>query len=282
MPTNLVGNPASFPTQTAPVGGDPRTASSVSTPLQNAADRSEYLKDRLIFLDPNQEGVRRIRNVTGGPAAIQALTDHSDGDFILEMSTGFLYQYFASSAATVTTYGIIKPTDVVGNGRWISSLLTGGVGFSELLPGPLNASGDVPATQILDGIRAKATYVSGPTITTTSVTHVDMTGFEATITGVVAGDIVTAEYCLGIAPAAGSVVSLRPKVTDPALVTTTVYDDIWAREGLGASREDIQSGTFHFVSTLSGTYKIFWQWYSASGGLASAIRRSLHVTARVP
>jgi hypothetical protein len=144
MLRNLADDPSDFPVQTAPFAGEPRTAGSVETPFQKAANRTAYLKDRLDNIDPTKEGVRRIRRVAS-IAALQALVDRPDKT-IIEVDGVGLYQFDGESARPELSPMVVKPTAVgdTAPGRW----LVAGAGHG-LLDVPnglarLDAAGRIP------------------------------------------------------------------------------------------------------------------------------------------
>jgi hypothetical protein len=147
MPQNLTGDTSTFPTQTAPSPGESRTAASVATPLQNAADRTAYLKDRLDYVDPTREGARRLRRFVS-VAALKAVTDLPDKGVALIDGVA-LYEYDAASTATELSPAVITPTSVgVGAGRWIAvSFGNGALNVANGVP-QLDANGRVPIARL--------------------------------------------------------------------------------------------------------------------------------------
>lgn len=124
MPKNLSSTGQSFPTQTSPQAGEVRTAASVETPFQNAADRTAYLRDRLDFIDPTKEGVRRIRRIAS-VAELQEVTDRPDGT-VVKVDGGEQYQFLAANIEAERLPFVVKPTDIVhpAPGRWVARALT--------------------------------------------------------------------------------------------------------------------------------------------------------------
>lgn len=121
MPVNLTPTNGNYPTQTAPAAGESRTAGSVQTPFQNAADRTQYVKDRIDYIDPSGGGARRLRYAATF-TALRAITDLTDDAVIIVDGQG-LYIYDAGSGVAELEPFVIKPTSVgLGNGRWISSI----------------------------------------------------------------------------------------------------------------------------------------------------------------
>lgn len=147
MPSNLSSSGATFPTQTAPAQGEARTAASVATPLQNATDRSQYLKRRLDLIQTEDEGVRRLR-VVASVAALQAVTDHVDGT-IIEVADVGLYRFDGASALSQLLPRIVQPTDIpMGNGRWV--MLAPGYGMLDVANGipALDTNGLIPTARL--------------------------------------------------------------------------------------------------------------------------------------
>lgn len=148
MPTNLTANPATFPDQSAPVPGEPRTAGSVQTPFQNAADRAAYLKDRLDHLDPNKEGARRLRRFAN-IAALQASVDIPNASVCIVDGVG-LYEYFPASALSEAVPTVVKPTSVgVDPGAWIAIWL-GAMGVANGIA-QLDGAGKLPTSRLACG-----------------------------------------------------------------------------------------------------------------------------------
>jgi hypothetical protein len=118
MPKTLTDNIGSFPSQTCPVVGDARTAGSIETALQNAADRARFARDRIIAVDPDNGGVRKLR-YAASLTALRAITDLTENAVIIVDGVG-LYIYDASSAATALDPFVVTPTSVGGGaGRWL-------------------------------------------------------------------------------------------------------------------------------------------------------------------
>lgn len=121
MPKNLTGSATAFPIQTAPLAGEPRTAESVESCLQNAADRAEYNNDRLTYIDPDRSGARRLR-VVANITALKAIpsSNYGDGQFVVVKRVG-TFCYEATATDGVAEPYIVKPNDVGGGpGRWVA------------------------------------------------------------------------------------------------------------------------------------------------------------------
>lgn len=193
MPVNLTPTPGNFPTQTAPAAGESRTAGSVQTPLQNAADRTQYVKDRLDYIDPTGTGARRLRYAATF-TALRAITDLTDDGVIIVDGQGF-YIYDAASAVAELEPFVIKPTSVGGgNGRWISSIYLA-LDVANGIP-KLDSNARVPTARLAASsggskilgssvangvVDVYAASGAGP-YTTTSTSYVDVGAVAATFT----------------------------------------------------------------------------------------------------
>lgn len=188
MPTNLTGNPATFPTQTAPVGGDPRTASSVSTPLQNAADRTEYLKS-IADAHGGVDGVRYIRRYAS-LTALRASTDHVANSYVMVDGLG-MYRFDTSinGAIPLAFINIVKPDDVLDAsfGRWVHTLYSGYAGQA-YGAASLDDLAKVPVAQLRNVITQ---FVNQPRVSVTLPASSGVAvGTAKTLTNLVAGDVV--------------------------------------------------------------------------------------------
>lgn len=200
MPKNLTDDPASFPTQTAPLPSEPRTAGGIEASLQHAANRAGYLRDRLIYLDPDKGGVRRQRRFAS-VADMKASVDFPDKSVALIDGVGF-YQFDAASVVAEASPAIITPTSVgVGAGRWLAAWF-GSFNVANGVP-QLDGSGKVPTSllaaaaggaKIDGGSIANGTlgiYTSGYALhSTTSAVYVDVPTIAAAF-DLLAGDRVT-------------------------------------------------------------------------------------------
>lgn len=150
MPKPLTGSAETFPSQTSPVAGEPRTAGIVEAAFQNAADRTQYVKDRLDFVDPSRDGARRLRRFAD-IASLKSSVDYPDGSVALVDGVG-IYQFSAASVAPELSPLVLAPTSIgAGAGRWLvvaTGLLALGVpnGAAQL-----NGSGKVPTTNLEAG-----------------------------------------------------------------------------------------------------------------------------------
>lgn len=204
MPKNLSSTGASFPTQTSPVAGEPRTAGSVETPFQNAADRSAWCKDRIEHNDPDRGGVRRFRRFAS-IAAMKASTDHPDGTIAHVDGVG-TYQYIAAGSILEASPVVVAPTDIgVGAGRWIHEVY-GALNIANGIP-QLNASARVPnslleasgggakilAASVVNGLVQVRTLESDAETSTSSGTFVDVDGASFTV-DLAIGDVLIADF----------------------------------------------------------------------------------------
>lgn len=158
MPKNLTDDPSIFPTQTSPLAGEPRTAGSVETPFQNAANRAAWLRDRLDNIDPTREGARRLRRFAS-IATLRASGDYPDKTIAQVDGVG-IYQFDALSTATAAEPFVVTPTAVgVGAGRWIWSAF-GSLNVANGIP-QLDGTGLLPTARLAgaDGTKIRANSV---------------------------------------------------------------------------------------------------------------------------
>lgn len=144
MPKTLTGAAGTFPSQTAPLASEPRTSGSVEALAQNAADRTQYLYDRLLYVDPTRAGARRLRRFET-EAALKASTDYQDGTVAVLKGKG-LYEYIATAIDTPVSPRVLQPDDNAGAGRWrlvMLDLIGGANGLAQL-----NGSGKVATTDL--------------------------------------------------------------------------------------------------------------------------------------
>lgn len=201
MPKNLDERPGTFPRQRAIVAGDPRGADLYEVCLQDAADRTAYLKARIEHVDPDGMGVRRLRRVASF-ADLRALTDHPDRSIIVVGVIG-LYQFFAESTLDELEPEIIKPAS--GGGRWLdvsrgAKDVANGVpqlNASARLPTErLEASGGGPkilATSVVNGLVYVCTIEADAETSTSSSSFVDVDGASITV-DLAIGDVIKAEF----------------------------------------------------------------------------------------
>lgn len=109
MPVDIPGSSASYPANVrAPVGGESRTAASVSNGLTDLANRTAYLKG---VLDDGVQKIRTLDNI----AALKALTGMSTND-VAFVPGKRLYRFNGASSVAGDDDWIVTP-DSVG-GRW--------------------------------------------------------------------------------------------------------------------------------------------------------------------
>lgn len=222
MPKNLSSTGLSFPAQTTPVAGEPRTGGSIETPLQNASDRTEYLKRRLDYVQVDGEGVRRFRRFAS-LLALKSSTDHVDGTIAFVAGVG-LYEYVAASELVEASPVVITPTDVgVGAGRWVHDVY-GTMNAANGVP-QLDASGKLPTARLaettgagkLDGtsiawgtVFFSATYLSATFNVPHDAVEREVDGSQIVMSDLQVGDIIVADY-------------------DPVIVANNAADIVLAR-----------------------------------------------------
>lgn len=158
MPKNLTDDASVFPTQTAPLAGEPRTAGSVETPFQNAANRAAWLKDRLDNIDPTREGARRLRRFAS-IAALRASGDYPDKTIAQVDGVG-IYQFDAAATALAAEPFVVTPTAIgAGAGRWLWSSF-GALNVANGIP-QLDGSAKLPTALLAasDGVKITAPNV---------------------------------------------------------------------------------------------------------------------------
>lgn len=269
MPKNLTADTASFPTQTAPLAGEPRTAGSLETPLQNAADRTGYLKDRLDNIDPTREGVRRLRRFAS-IAAMRASVDYPD-KAIAQVDGVGIYQFDAASLATAAEPLIVTPDAISGNGRWLWSAY-GALNVANGLP-QLDGSGKIPLSllDVSDGTRILAPSVRNGIVdfkygedavgaTTSSSTFVDVSSPQLSFSAQ-AGDYIRVwAACTHSSTVSSS--SVRLAVTKPDTTTAAVG---FVRSGAPGGNAPISLAGVYVVSA-AGAHVIKLQHSRSDGG----------------
>lgn len=270
MPTNLTGNPVSFPTQTAPVGGDPRTASSVSTPLQNAADRTQYLKAQL---EANALVYRTVLSV----ADLRALTVHANNQLVFVASFGETWIYNGAGTASDDGLTVAKPDDVVGNGRWFNINLLYAAGAANHAPGPLSAGGKIPAAQIINGAKEVAFAGSTSSVTTSSNTFSEPSGVACSLLTVTSGDVIQVEYMIEVAPASGSGAVVKPVYSRDASAFDVLNGVFLAEPAIGRA---VDSGAYFITADFTGQWDFSLNWRATNGATNTAHRRFVRATLR--
>lgn len=279
MPTNLTGNPASFPTQTAPVGGDPRTSSSVATPLQNAADRSEFLNDRLLHIDPLKEGVRRFRSFAS-VAALKATTDHVDNTLAYIDQFG-VFVYDSASVIANDDVNLIQPASLPAAGRWVRTDRDQ-QGIALGAPGPLTSSSKVPDSQIRRPIVSFGGTAGGFDVTNATPASTSATVFgslfstsvslTAGLPTMVFGQITARDD----ANNASNAISFKLRVTRPSLAATDLvaYGMPGSHPGNNAPHGDF---TVCFTPSETGLHTMDLQWRTLLGDPVTSFYRGIQV-----
>lgn len=285
MPKTLTSDGLTFPAQTSPVGSESRTGNSIETPLQNASDRSAFVKLRLDNIDPTGEGARRVRRVTS-IAALQAVTDLTDLGVILVDGVGF-YQFSAASTATALSPMVVTPTSVGGGpGRWLWEALgsvdiANGIpkldGNARLATNKLAASNGgskiLPANVSNGLIGIYTTSAAGPA-TTTSTSYVDVGGSSFAFTLEI-GDIVLIggqayAYQADLTPA---VQYTKWVVTTPTPATVTLGASELFIKGSALNEYTPMSVGTYFTCSVAGshTFKLQQRSEAGSGGATVGI-----------
>lgn len=191
MPSTYAGNPANYPTNVrAPVNADVGDTTWIGALASDVADRTAALRAGQI---------QRVASL----AALVAMTAHNDGDMCLVTDVG-LYHYDAGTSLSVLSPLILKPADVVGAGRWISSAY----GLVNVANGAaqLQSDGRLVASLSHNGLVAALeahNRTSGTITSTTSGTLQDVPGLSVTLPGCVAGDLIEFAADAGYTSAAG-------------------------------------------------------------------------------
>ncbi len=269
MPETLTGDPTTFPAQRAPLDGEPRTAGSVALGFKDSADRTQYLADRLLYLDPGKTGVRRVRRFVD-LAALQAAADHVDATICTTKGFG-LYEYDAAFAGPEDLPLVVKPTDVgAGLGAWIlqmRSIVGGANGVARL-----DGAGKIPvsylsfsdnqnrivASSVRNGtVSLKALYNLSATTVPNTNTPVDIDGTAMSF-NLIEGDVVV----IGIGTSivfgnVGNLLGLQFKITKPDL-SSDVQALAFYSGGGGTIYPRLTS--FHtFAAQAAGAYQVVLQ-----------------------
>jgi hypothetical protein len=266
MPKFLTGSAGTFPAQTAPLASEPRTAGSVEAAMQNAADRTQYLYDRLMYLDPARAGARRLRTFTT-EAALKASTDYQDGT-VAAVGERAIYRYDASSALAPASPWTLRPDDnPAGNGRW--RVLAAGVGLFGAENGipTLDASGKIPTSSLAasgGGARILQTSLATGRVVDTMIDGSAIaTSVAAGVSAIVAGLSVSASAQVGdrlvymaqieTLTALSDAVGARIRMTKPD--ASTVYGGRSQHQPTDAREQRMAHGLmFSTIAAATGTY----------------------------
>lgn len=285
MPKSLTGNPALFPAQTSPVAGEPRTSGSIETPLQNAADRAQFVYDRMMFVDPTRDGVRRLRRFAT-LADMKAEADLTDGGVALVDGVG-LYEYRAASTASELSPVAIKPASVGGGpGAWLVAGVGSGMlnvpngvpqldGAAKVPTSRLAASdtdGRIVASAVRNGI-VTTSLVSVQDAYTSSTTYADVPGMAFSLTMKV-GDraIVVGQASQFNDENMASVHRTIWGVTPPSLAFTTIQATERRRVDPGGTSGFLSLGLpigFGYVAAVDGVHAFKMQHKTDNGWLVA-------------
>lgn len=266
MPKNLSSTGLLFPTQTSPVAGEPRTAGSLETPLQNASDRSQFLYDRLLYIDPDKGGARRVRRFAS-LVAMKGSSDHPDGTIAFVDGIG-MYQYIAASELVEASPVVITPTDVgVGAGRWIHAIwgaLNAANGVPQLdasgkLPtatlAAANGAGKIAAANVAYGtIQLVTSYISATFNVPHDSVEREVTGCDVSLSGLEVGDVILIDYDpVIVANGSSEVVKVRLAVEKPD--TNLDYGQYTTVQNTPLVGTRARVG-HHFTVSAAGTHRV--------------------------
>jgi hypothetical protein len=216
MPTTLNDDPSEYPADIlVPVGGDPRTDSSVQVPFQQLANRTAYLLARADDIAPAGRGVVLLRRVAND-AALLALgpMERRDGSVCLVAGVG-LYEFLAASTANAQVPWVRIPADLQPGapGRWIL-LPFGTVGAGNGLA-QLDPQGRLPVTTARNAV-VRVAYVTPASFTTSNTAYTDVPS-ASIIQELAVGDIVFADYSATLTTStSGTQVSTQLAVVPPS------------------------------------------------------------------
>lgn len=187
MTKSLTDDPNVYPANlVVPVNGEPRTAESIEAVFQQIGNSRGWLRDRLLFIDPTKEGVRRVWSFAT-IAALKAVlaANRADGYRAHVVDKG-VYRFDAASTTSPVDPLVLRPDDVSGGnpGRWFHELygmIGQASGVAALDAGSVLAFGTLPSPACR-GVRAQANAGSS----TTSSSYVDIMGDTVQAT---AGDL---------------------------------------------------------------------------------------------
>ena len=239
MPTILTDDPSSFPCPIqAPAAGDPRTDTSVETPLQQFANRTANTKARLDVVSPfsapgatplpsgvtvGQTGVLVAQTLLGMRSIPAA--QRFDG-MLCFVYPGALYQFSASLAAAPATPWLFRPADITsGPGLWVRQ----GWDLLGLLGGlpQLDDGARLPAaTERLSTLSDQFTQQRSVSFGTSS-TPTAVTGASAVVPGVEVGDVFEVRATCLVTVSLATTLSLTHQFTLPSSATVQGFT-IWA------------------------------------------------------
>lgn len=293
MPTNIAEDASTFPTQTAPVAGEPRTAGSVTTPFTNASRRTAWLKDRVEYIDPTKEGARRVRRVAS-VSALQAVTDLTDKGVIIIDGVG-VYEYDAASVSAELSPAVIKPTSVgSGAGRWIAvSFGNGALNVANGIP-QLDANGRVANARlaaseggakilgksVVNGLVDLYTASGAGPFSTTSTTYVDVGSIVPSFTLEI-GDrvILMASGFRYQEDLAATIQYSKWLVTKPDASTATVAQSEVQHTPQGVNQHAALAHIAYYTAIAAGAHTFKLQQKSSGGGGATVSIAGLNVVA---
>jgi hypothetical protein len=228
------------PSYVIPDDGDPKTASSVNIALEAIGDRTQYL-----FF----HGGREVINYAG----IKAILAPQNDDRVFCVFGGDWV--FKTAATGPDDYFTVTPGDGTP-GAWIAAAYTGILGFTNGIP--YMAGG-----KILDAfIRNAPIYedvvsqVPASDFTTSSATHVDVTGCSLTFSAT-AGDLIFVEthvrMSLDIGASAGASVTWSSTIVDPS-AGAVVKEIPWVKQVL--PDDAMRSYKSKYVAVGTGSYVV--------------------------
>lgn len=258
MPANLVET-ATFPSPVvAPIGGEARTAESVSNPLQQLTSRDAYLKAQIErVLLAADSGVRILYSVAT-LAALKALgaAVRSDRMVCYVASPPTLYFFDILSTAASAPPAVVQPDDAPGGlaGRWFASsygLLGQPYGIPQLdaqarEPAGLGHYGNV----YVDAVDLNQPMTAG--------TFTEVPGSAFTVPGLLPNDLARLDFGgqnFGTSSVTGFL-NVQPQVTLPDGSTVLPANMLYQLAGAGSGAASLGGGArsgFYRVSQ-SGTH----------------------------
>ncbi len=243
MPKNIPEDASSFPTQTSPLDTEPRDGLSVETPFTNASRRTAYLRDRVEFVDPTREGVRRIRRFPTS-AALKSSLDHVDKTVAVIDGVG-AYQFDASSMAQELSPMVFRPNDIgaASAGRWLL-LLLGSCAVPNGIA-TLDPNGNVHPEQIRSGVvDAKYANVGANQSIAQNDTFADIVGLSVTLDPLEPGDIIEVDANTRFDGTNGDVAQIRVSFSAPGVATVDSLPTMTKLAGA--------------LTFLGGSQKLYW------------------------